>query len=529
MNQEQRFFVSLGLMLSILLLWTVLFPAHPEMPEQRQPESQTAPIAVQDSQSHPAQGQDLMGQEFSSEFKIGKFDLGVGQEFGGLRDLQIDGEKLLHQTNPGVLEIQQMEPEAKPLKFSSRTVEGALISEARLAEDGVQVRREISASGKEGPYLLICSLTVTNDSDSPKQPHLRFVVHRPLHAKDGKDANLAGITARWGDRVQAISVKPGGSKEFPINPSWVASQGKSHVLVVEALSGQGAVFHVEHPVETGGVGWLELPKLQLAPGEKKEWQFRIYAGPLALAPLREAGLEEALSFGAFSGVGRWLLQFLNWSSERLHSYGLAICLLSLAVWLPFSPLTWYSTKLSRETMQKMAVLKPQEARIRKEHQSNPQKMQQELMQLYRKHGVNPASGCIGCLPFLFTWPIYIALFQVLTRAPELRGAGFLWIRDLSAPDAFIRFPVSIPLMGPSVNLLPAIATVCAFFQQKMMQQPNTLMTEEQKMQQQVFKFMPLMFLFIFYQLPSGFMLYWVVNSLLMVGLQFFVARLPKQG
>ena len=181
-------------------------------------------------------------------------------------------------------------------------------------------------------------------------------------------------------------------------------------------------------------------------------------------------------------------------------------------------------KISQETMRKMADLKPQEIRIRKEHENNPQKIQQELMQLYRKHKVNPASGCIGCLPLLLTWPIYLALFQVLNRAPELQGASFFWIRDLSAADAFIRFPVSLPLLGESLNILPLLSTTLYFFQQNAMPQPKGDLTEEQKVQRQMMKIMPLVLLAVFYNMPSGFMLYWVINSGLMTGQQILLAR-----
>jgi len=155
-------------------------------------------------------------------------------------------------------------------------------------------------------------------------------------------------------------------------------------------------------------------------------------------------------------------------------------------------------------------------------------MQKELMQLYRKHGVNPASGCMGCLPFLFTWPIYIALFQVLTRAPELRGASFLWIRDLSGPDGMIPLPFEIPLVGNRLNVLPIAATIATYFQQALMQPPDPAgISPEQKAQQDMMKFFPIMFLFIFYRLPSGFMLYWVVNSVLTVAQQIAADRLAK--
>ena len=329
-----------------------------------------------------------------------------------------------------------------------------------------------------------------------------------------------------GGKPEKLAVRQGHPKQFSQMPEWVSSQGKSHAIIVSP--GQtGGMFHVEQLTDGETVGWVELPRAILAPGEEISWMFRIYAGPLEMSALREAGVEGAISFGVFSGVTKLLLRFLSWSYGWLHNYGLAICFLSLAVWLPFAPITFWGMRVSSQTMQKMAELKPQEARIRKEHKGNPQQAQKELMELYRRHKVNPASGCIGCLPFLFTWPVYIGLFQVLNRAPELRGAHFLWIRDLSAPDLLVRFPTEIPLLGAGLNILPILATAATFFQQQAMQASTVAMSEEQKAQQQMMKFFPIMLLVFFYNLPSGFMLYWVVNSGLMAGQQILVKRSAK--
>ena len=235
-----------------------------------------------------------------------------------------------------------------------------------------------------------------------------------------------------------------------------------------------------------------------------------------ISNLTDSGLEGAISLGAFSGIAKLLLNILRWSHGWLHNYGLAILFLSVSIWTLFFPMTWSGIRM----MKMMSQIQPQVERIRKEHAKNPQKMNQEILQLYRKYRVNPLSGC---LPLLFQMPIFISLFQVLTRSPELRGAGFLWIQDLAAPDAMIRLPRLVPFFGDHVNLLPILMMGAMFLQQRMSQRPLSEMSEEQAMQQMVFRWFPMLFGFMFYGLPSGLVLYWVTNTVLTMG-QYLLAK-----
>ena len=173
----------------------------------------------------------------------------------------------------------------------------------------------------------------------------------------------------------------------------------------------------------------------------------------------------------------------------------------------------------------MGKLQPQVERLRKEYGKDSQRMNQEMLRLYQKNRVNPLSGC---LPLLFQMPIFIALFQVLTRSPELRGAGFLWIQDLSAPDALIRFSSTIPLLGKSLNLLPILMMLAMFIQQRMTQTAPIALTEEQAMQQKLFRWFPILFGFLFYGLPSGLVLYWVTNTTLTLGQYLLYFRLHRE-
>lgn len=507
--------MTLGAILGILALWSLLSPPP-----------QPAPTQLPGKSSEPSIVSKPGAEEPSEAYSIGVFELELGKEHGGVQGLRVDDETLLRGARPGILEIEQVDPIVGGVPLRTRVEGTVVISENQPGTDGISIRREIFPKAGRSNFLLDSKITAKNTSEKPQKIQLRTVAYRPLHTGHHGDAQFLYGSAMVYGKPEKLAVRQGHPKQFGQVPEWIGSQGKSHAIIVSPVQKEG-MFHVEHRMDGETVGWVELPRMILGPGEEASWMFRIYAGPLAMSTLQKAGVEGAISFGAFSGVTKWLLRFLSWSHGWLHNYGLAICFLSLAVWLPFAPLTFLGMRISSQTMQKMAELKPQEARIRKEHKGNPQQAQKELMELYRRHKVNPASGCIGCLPFLFTWPVYIGLFQVLNRAPELRGAHFLWIRDLSAPDMLVRFPMEIPLLGAGLNILPILATAATFFQQQAMQASTVAISEEQKVQQQMMKFFPLMLLVFFYNLPSGFMLYWVVNSGLMAGQQILVKRSAK--
>jgi YidC/Oxa1 family membrane protein insertase len=514
MKQEQRLLLAFVLIAGILAVWSTLTPPHllpANQPPKVETEKKEAVLVAK-------------AGDKTEDFQLGRFTLGVGETRGGISTLEVDRETLLKQDAPGLLEVRSGQLNPEPVRFQNRLENGKIISSGNAGD--LQLTRTLELSG-EDPHQLRCSLQIRNPSQESKRAYFQVLLYRPLRVLQiSGGPTPAGGTLHLDGKTVPISVGSGQRKRFSGTPDWVASQGKYHVVIFQ-LPGKEGVFHVEHPAGGETAGFLELPAQEIPAGGEANSEILLYVGPMSLEPLRKAGLEEALSFGAFSGVSRWLLGILGWSYNLLHNYGLAICLLSFAIWLPFSPITWYSQWISTQTMKKMAALKPQETRIRQEHKSNPDQIHRELMQLYKKHGVNPASGCIGCLPLLFTMPIYIALFQVLTRAPELRGAGFLWIKDLSAPDGMIPLPFIIPLIGSHLNVLPIVATVATYFQQAGMQPSPGEVTPEQKAQQDMMKIFPLVFMVLFYGLPSGFMLYWVINSVLTVAQQVAADRIAK--
>jgi YidC/Oxa1 family membrane protein insertase len=179
------------------------------------------------------------------------------------------------------------------------------------------------------------------------------------------------------------------------------------------------------------------------------------------------------------------------------------------------PLSFKSLK----SMRKLQELQPQIEHMRAQHKDNPQKLNKEIMDLYRRYKVNPMGGC---LPMFLQMPIFIALYQTLMRAVELKGASFLWIKDLSLPDAAFSLPTKLPFIGSAINILPILMIGAMIIQQKMSQvKTSGAQTDQQKMMSTV---MPVVFGFIFYSLPSGLVLYWLTNTLITSSLQFVALR-----
>src|SRR3989338_10176535 len=150
-------------------------------------------------------------------------------------------------------------------------------------------------------------------------------------------------------------------------------------------------------------------------------------------------------------------------------------------------------------------------KIMAKHKDSPQKANQEVFALYKQQRVSPLSGC---LPMLLQMPIFFALFQAISHYVELRGKGFLWISDLSLPDRVAKLPFSIPFLGPELNLLPIIMALVMFFQQKASQQNMPTGSTNPGMNLMSGPFMAVLFGFIFYQFPSGLVLYSLTNSLM---------------
>jgi YidC/Oxa1 family membrane protein insertase len=251
-------------------------------------------------------------------------------------------------------------------------------------------------------------------------------------------------------------------------------------------------------------------------------KFILYAGPKDYDRLKalHVGLEHIIDFGFFSVIALPLFWVLKLFYKFTGNYGWAIIFLTIIVRIPFIPLV----NKSQKSMKKMQELQPRMAEVKEKYKKDPQRMQKEIMELYKKHKVNPVGGC---LPILLQIPVFFALYKILMIAIELRGAPFmLWIKDLSAPDTlFGHIPLWFPLIGGfAAGPLPIVMGITMIIQQRMT--PSSMDPTQNKMMM----FMPVIFTFLFLNFASGLVVYWLMNNVLSIAQQFYAnKKLAKES
>jgi YidC/Oxa1 family membrane protein insertase len=185
--------------------------------------------------------------------------------------------------------------------------------------------------------------------------------------------------------------------------------------------------------------------------------------------------------------------------DKIGDYAIALVLMTITIKLLFWPLTQKSTR----SMKRMQALAPEMKKLQEKYKDDPMKMNKKVMEFWREHKVSPMSGC---WPMMIQLPIFFALFRMIPNAIELRGTPFLWACDLSKPDT-----VAV-LLGFAINPLPIIMGVTMLYQARL-QPPSPGMDPAQ---QQMMKYMPLIFLVFLYTQPAGLTLYWTVQNLLTI-------------
>ena len=233
-----------------------------------------------------------------------------------------------------------------------------------------------------------------------------------------------------------------------------------------------------------------------------------YVGPKKQALLWDLGMRDVMDFGMWRWICYPIVYVLNFFHDWIPNYGVAIILLTILVRLVFWPLTRKST----EGMKKMQEIQPLMKEIQAKYKDNPQRMQQETWALYRDHKVNPLSSC---LPMLIQIPVFIALFNVLRSAVELRYAPFLWICDLSEPEGL--FAAYLPFGG--LNILPILMALSTGLQSYF-----TPSAGDQSQQKMMTVFMPVMMLVMFYSFPSALSLYWFLSNLFSIVQMWLIRR-----
>ena len=255
---------------------------------------------------------------------------------------------------------------------------------------------------------------------------------------------------------------------------------------------------------------------RLDPGQQGGYSFIFYMGPKSLKILGsyDNSLKNAINLGFFNVIAKPLLITMNMIYSVIPNYGVAIILLTILIKLIFWPL---GTK-SYKSMNEMKKVQPLMMEIREKYKNDKQKMNQEIMGLYKTYKVNPASGC---LPLLVQMPIFFALYRMLYQAIELRHAPFVgWITDLSAPDRLFHFNFSIPMMQEpyGIPMLTLLMGASVLLQHKMTP------TAGDPMQAKMMMLMPIFMTVIFINFPAGLVLYMFVNNIISMGQQYYIQK-----
>jgi YidC/Oxa1 family membrane protein insertase len=291
----------------------------------------------------------------------------------------------------------------------------------------------------------------------------------------------------------------------------VASQYFCTLVTTEKTKGDSVWAKRFNTQQTGNPvygmeGGLGMPGFTLQPGEVATESFAIFAGPKDLSELRrmKGGQDSVMNFGMFGIVSEILLWAMNGLYGIFHSYAAAIIVLTLII----KSLLWPVQNKATNEMRKMAALSPKMTEMREKYKDDPQKLNEEMMKLYKEYGVNPFSGC---LPMLIQIPIFFGFYAMLGSAIQLRNSSFLWILDLSQPDTVGH------LLGFPINLLPIIMAGTMIWQMAISPKSGDAV------QQRMFYFMPVIFLVFCYNYASGLALYWTTQNLFSI-VQLYLTR-----
>jgi YidC/Oxa1 family membrane protein insertase len=296
---------------------------------------------------------------------------------------------------------------------------------------------------------------------------------------------------------------------------WAATRGRYFSFIMQPGQTMHGAF-IRSKNKQGISTGLISNALSIAPNSSVQHSYSIYVGPNDMSAMTsfDPTTEQMIHYGMFHFIGRILLSGLHMFYRLTHNYGLAIILLALAISFIMMPLT----RKSLHSMKEMQKIQPETELIRKQYSDNPQKMNKEIIDLYKKHKINPVGGC---LPMLLQMPIFFSLYQVLLRSVELKGAQFLWIKDLSLPDAAFALPHKLPIIGAHIHILPILMAMAMAVQQRLSQGGGAKMSDQQRLMAGI---MPVMFGLIFYNMPSGLVLYWFTNTLFMLAIQELVLK-----
>ncbi|MCU0666302.1 MAG: membrane protein insertase YidC [Candidatus Omnitrophica bacterium] len=391
-----------------------------------------------------------------------------------------------------------------------------------------QIPREISFTAKDGGmeikkrfifakpnYGMDLEIEITNLSSSP------IAFSAPFLLGTAKNTGPAGQFLDVAVSAQGKITHARPDKDRLLKGvDFSAFREQYFVNIVQPQTDNNTVAISKINVQSGEISILFQPVI-VQSGEKRSLICKAYIGPQDWSLIQPVDPDWVgiINYGFFDVISQGLIKLLRLFYWMVHNWGVAILLLSVAIYALLFPLTIKQMR----AMKDMQMLQPKIEQLKAKYKDNPQKLQRETLELYKEHKVNPLGGC---LPLLLQMPVFFALYQALTRSIVLKGARFLWIDDLSLPDKAITLKSALPIIGTQINILPILMAILMVVQQKV-STPKAVNSEYAQQQKMMTIVMPVLFGFIFYTMPSGLVLYWLVNSAMSATFQARIMKAAK--
>jgi YidC/Oxa1 family membrane protein insertase len=394
--------------------------------------------------------------------------------------------------------------EASQTELQLRPGEQGTLKFTCMSPEGVAFTKTFTF--KSDNYSFDLAVNVANHTNQVLDGSLALDLSENYSKEDASRFHFVGFNGSINHRWEEI--KSGGLKEPKTFAGKVEWAGLDEGYFITAMIPEASEATVSLREKPKGymVTSLKSPSETLPPGQQTRVSYTLYFGPKVLSYLKPLGMDRAVNFGWFDFLGKPLLYVLQFFEGWAFNYGWAIIILTILLRVVF----FYPNHKSYKSMKDMQKLQPKVAKIREKHKDDKEAMNKELMALYRTFKVNPLAGC---LPMVLQLPVFIALYNVLGYAIELRHASFIptlpftnivWLADLSAKDPLLITPL---IMGATM-----------FIQQKMTPSPGD------PTQAKMMMFLPLVFTFLFLNFASGLVIYWLVNNVLSIIQQHYTNK-----
>lgn len=372
--------------------------------------------------------------------------------------------------------------------------------------DGIRIEKRHTLSANT--YSIQVETTISNTSSNPFEGRLATGVASSIKFLQKRGGTYHKGPVLYSDGNILTKDMKQGSEILTGKIGWGGLEEMYFISAVIPIKIENAKWS---SITAGDLVKIEAAiPVNLTPGASTSIGYTAYIGPKEMDILKAQGvhMEDSINYGWFP-LGRTLNKTLakpmhaamNFLYSYIHNYGLVIILLTIVIKILFHPLT----KKGLDSMKEMKRIQPQVAAIREKYKDDKEKMNRELMDLYKRYSINPLGGC---LPMVLQIPVFIALYNVLSTSIELRHAPFaFWLYDLSAKDPYYVTPI---LMGATMLM-----------QQKMT--PSAMDPAQAK----TMLIMPVVFTFMFLKFPSGLVIYWLVNNILSIAQQYYIQKTTK--